>query len=380
MTKQRQSRARKSNSVDSPRYRRPPFLISYWLGPLCIFENYATGQKVAGDSFASDLIAFFDEPHSLAELCLKFPKEEPNILKDAVQCLQKYSLLEHSGKRRSPTDPWRGWQTWSPGASYFHFSTKDVPYAGDDVEGFSSLRKLAKLKPLPARYKRYPVGEYVELTKPIGLGEFERVLKARRTWRDFSSELVDLPPLGTLLWLSFGVQGWAKIPGVGRFPLKTSPSGGALHPLESYVLTRKVNGVVPGIYHYDAENHRLGLLRLGTSKMEVTNLLAGQSWFSAAAFVVFLTAVFPRTQWKYEHSRAYRVVLAEAGHVCQTFCLTATWLGLAPFCTMALADTNIERALGVDGITESVVYAMGAGVCPGRPAFADRLRIGKGKN
>jgi len=84
--------------------------------------------------------------------------------------------------------------------------------------------------------------------------------------------------------------------------------------------------------------------------------------------------VFPRSQWKYEHSRAYRVVLAEAGHVCQTFCLTATWLGLAPFCTMALADSKIERALGMDGVTESVVYAMGAGVRPDRPALADRLR------
>ncbi len=77
-----------------------------------------------------------------------------------------------------------------------------------------------------------------------------------------------------------------------------------------------------------------------------------------------MTAVFPRTQWKYNFARAYRVVLAEAGHLCQTFCLTATWLGLAPFCTMALADTRIERDLGVDGVTESVLYAAGVGRPP----------------
>jgi hypothetical protein len=68
------------------------------------------------------------------------------------------------------------------------------------------------------------------------------------------------------------------------------------------------------------------------------------------------------------------VVLAEAGHLCQTFCLTATWLGLAPFCTMALADTAIERALGVDGINESVLYAAGAGRRPPGKATADRVR------
>ena len=95
-------------------------------------------------------------------------------------------------------------------------------------------------------------------------------------------------------------------------------------------------------------------------------MLAGQWWFRDAAFVVFLTAIFHRTQWKYDYPRAYRAVLAEAGHLCQTFCLTATWLGLAPFCTMALADTRIEKTLRVDGISESVLYAMGAGTKPAK--------------
>ena len=62
-------------------------------------------------------------------------------------------------------------------------------------------------------------------------------------------------------------------------------------------------------------------------------------------------------------------MLLEAGHVCQTFCLVATWLGLAPFCTMALADSRVEKDLGVDGITESVIYAAGVG---SRPAGMER--------
>jgi len=214
----------------------------------------------------------------------------------------------------------------------------------------------------------------VQLRKPAGDGEFARVLQARRTWREFSNQPLDLSQLETLLWLSFGIQGWVRISGVGRLPLKTSPSGGALHPLEAYLLIRNVNSIVPGIYHYDPEGHRLEQLRAGSSKVEIKKLLSGQAWASASAVVVFLTAVFPRAQWKYEHSRAYRVVLAEVGHVCQTFCLTATWLGLAPFCTMALAETKIERALGVDGVTESVMYALGVGVRPHRPALTDRLR------
>jgi hypothetical protein len=41
---------------------------------------------------------------------------------------------------------------------------------------------------------------------------------------------------------------------------------------------------------------------------------------------------------------------------------------------MATADTTIERALGIDGVSESVLYAAGAGKkTPGR-ATADRVR------
>jgi nitroreductase len=77
-----------------------------------------------------------------------------------------------------------------------------------------------------------------------------------------------------------------------------------------------------------------------------------------------MTAVLPRLYWRYEHPRAYRALLLEAGHVCQTFCLAATWLGLAPFCTMALDDSRIERDLGIDGVEEALIYAAGAGTRP----------------
>ena len=90
-------------------------------------------------------------------------------------------------------------------------------------------------------------------------------------------------------------------------------------------------------------------------------MLGGQTWFKDAAAVFFMTAVFAREQWRYSSPRAYRAVLIDAGHLCQTFCLVATWLELAPFCTMALADSTIERALGIDGISESVIYAAGVG-------------------
>ena len=77
-----------------------------------------------------------------------------------------------------------------------------------------------------------------------------------------------------------------------------------------------------------------------------------------------LTAVFARTAWVYRSARAYRAVLLEAGHFCQTFCLAATEIRLAPFCTGAFSEAAIESALGVDGVEESVVYVAGVGTRP----------------
>jgi SagB-type dehydrogenase family enzyme len=357
-------------------YRRLPFLVSYWLGPTLVFENYTTHQRTAGAPFVSEVLDFCGEGRTFRELMAKFPEQGQGPLRAGVQQLLKYSLLERCGAESKAQDrKWEDWESWNPAAGYFHFSTKDPKFALSEAGDVSSLREIAKLRPLPIRAKKYHATASVRLPRVEAVSEFARVLKERRTWREFSREPVEQQKLAQLLWWSFGVQGWARIPGVGRLALKTSPSGGAMHPLEAYVLIRNVKGLSPGIFHYDAAGHRLELLRKGISKVDIERMLAGQRWSREAAFVVFLTAVFARTQWKYEHPRAYRVVLAEAGHLCQTFCLTATWLGLAPFCTMALADTKIERALGIDGISESVLYAAGAGMKPARKATADRLRM-----
>lgn len=87
--------------------------------------------------------------------------------------------------------------------------------------------------------------------------------------------------------------------------------------------------------------------------------------------------MFPRTQWRYKFPRVYRNVLLEAGHVVQTFCLAATWLGLAPFCTSRFSEAVVEAAVRADGVTESFVYGGGVGVRPaatGRPGRSTRRR------
>ena len=345
--------------------RRSLSLVSYWQGEDLIFENYAARSRISAAPVVSAILDYFDAWRLVAGLAQEFPQFSAASLSRIVTQLIRAQLLEVSKSPRIPgKDPLASWRDWSPSAAFFHFSTKDAHTPAEPDVSLRDLRRRAKLSPPPPATKTYRRAAKVALPAPVSTSDVSRTLLARHTWRKFSSAPVALADLSTVLWLTFGIQWWLEIPGIGRLASKTSPSGGSRHPIEAYVFALRVSGLARGIYHYDAAAHRLERIRRGAKPAEISRLLNRQWWFGDGAFVVFLTAVFARTQWKYPAPRAYRAVLAEAGHLCQTFCVTATSLRLAPFCTMAMRDSAVERTLQLDGITESVLYAAGCGVPP----------------
>ncbi len=335
-------------------------------------ENFLTRHRVTCNPLASTILHFFDRYRPLRDLFAALEDYAPASLRKSVRMLARHALLQRRGEKFEGEEKLRAWSEWNPAAGFFHLSTKDVDFEADAAKEFEGVVRLAQSKPMPRPLKRYAKAGGVDLPKLTVDGEFAQVLLARRTWRRFSKRAVRLDVLGNLLGLTWGVQRWVGIPKLGSVAVKTSPSGGALHPIEAYVLARHVEGLDSGLYHYNGVDHRLELLRPGATAREITRWLANQWWYGGASFVVFMTAVFARTQWKYDYARAYRAVLMEAGHLCQTFCLTATWLGLAPFCTLAFADSPIERALGIDGVSESVLYVAGAGM---RPEKEDKAHL-----
>jgi SagB-type dehydrogenase family enzyme len=350
-------------------FRRSPFLVSYWNNAELVFENYATGKGVAAAPIATEVLSFFSRWRSADALFGHLPQYSPWSLRAALKELARHSLLQRSDRKPEIIErSMAAWKDWNPAAGFFHFTGRDLPFEADLVRMGRYMEGLTHEKRMPVPVKHYPRAAQLVLPPPRVEGEFTRVLTARRTWRRFAAGKLALGDLATLLGLTWGVREWVTVPPLGRFAVKTSPSGGALHPIEAYVVARDVEGISPGIYHYDATRHRLELLRRGVTRDQMSDYVIGQRWFSEAAAFVFMTGVFTRTQWKYRYPRAYRVVLTEAGHLCQTFCLVATWLGLAPFCTMAMADSKIDRDLGIDGVREGVLYVAGVGK---RPAGLD---------
>jgi SagB-type dehydrogenase family enzyme len=349
------------------RLRRATSLVSYWRDGKLIFENYRSRVLISADPIVALLLHSLSKWQTPAQVCRRVPEFTPSSVQSTLRQLTRQGFLvrEDSVAAREDAKLQESWAPWLPAGGLLHFSTKDLPYVSDLGESRRALLVRARGEPAPPELKQYPRAARVQLPAPNTKGEFPQVLLARRTWREFSERRLDLEDLSTLLWLTCGVQYWVKLPGsIGRVALKTSPSAGARHPLEVYVAALRVRGLPSGLYHYSPDEHMFELLRKGCTAQQFGSYLAGQSWYGSASALMFMTAIFARNQWKYPDPGAYRTVILDAGHMCQTFCLTATWLGLAPFCTMALADSKVEKAFGLDGILESPIYAAGVGMRP----------------
>jgi len=145
-----------------------------------------------------------------------------------------------------------------------------------------------------------------------------------------------------------------------RTGFRAAPSAGATYPIEVYPVTNNVEGLTRGIYRYLAASHELELVREGDFRHEMALAALGQRMLIEANVVLVLSAIFQRTQRRYQE-RAQRYILLEAGHIAQNACLVATSMGLGACAVGAFYDTDFNHVVGVDGREESVLYLVAVG-------------------
>ena len=352
--------------------RRARCLFVYWQDGRLFFHNFARRLTVSGRPITCEVLAFFDRWRTSQEAITHFADYSQRSVRSALAQLVEHGLLLSKDSPEVTRDIRiaKEWSAWLPEGS-FHFCTKDAVYVDRSNWSFDRLKSVLPKTPQPKIFKIIKGAKKISLPqRAFPDCEFIRVLMARKTHRRFSKQQLPLETVSQLLSLVWGVNGYLYSPRFGKLLQKTSPSGGARHPGEVYLMALRVKGLRGGLYHYHPARHCLETISTSATRTKAWLYCARQDYAKKAAALFLMTAVFRRTMWKYHHARAYRVVLLDAGHLCQTFCLVATWLGLAPFCTAALKDTLIENDLGIDGIRESVLYVAGVGV----PATSVRAR------
>jgi SagB-type dehydrogenase family enzyme len=185
----------------------------------------------------------------------------------------------------------------------------------------------------------------------------QRAILTRTSVREMIPCTVSMQKLSTLLHYGYGKT--RENSGSPR-ALRTVPSAGALFPLEIFLYNANVRALSRGLYHYNPVMHHLRMLRQGNEIQTIAQALIQPDIALNASLILFLTAIFERTVFKYG-DRGYRFIFIEAGHVAQNINLGAKALGLDSVNIGGFFDREIDDFLDLDGVTHSTIYMIAAG-------------------
>ncbi|NHJ86118.1 MAG: SagB/ThcOx family dehydrogenase [Asgard group archaeon] len=214
--------------------------------------------------------------------------------------------------------------------------------------------------PIPPIQKPYPENaELIELIPPekfnVGKMPLIEAINKRKSRRQFTNEALTLEELSFLLWSTQGVKELIRD---GLLTLRTVPSGGCMHPFETYLVINNVESITPGLYRYIALEHKLLFLReIDPNKMpkELGDISNGQKFVGEAA-VVFIWSVRPyRTEWRYGED-SLKDILMSVGHICQNLYLACESLQIGTVAIVAYQQEPLDAFIGVDGNDEITLY------------------------
>jgi SagB-type dehydrogenase family enzyme len=248
-------------------------------------------------------------------------------------------------------------------AERFHIESRDAYFPIGALENADLTRTITVEGDAPSGYKEYAGVPTIPLPKrliPLAM-PVNDALAARRTRRRFTDVPLTIRQLSTLLFHSFAPYRMIDAGVFGTVQSRASPSAGARHEVEAYVVAFNVAGLAPGLYHYGPRRHVLQLVNRHVSREFVAEIAYRQEPSYQAPVTVFTTAVVERLSWKYRHPRAYRLWMYDAGHYGQTFALVATALGLGAFQTVMFNDIEVEKLIGVEADEEFAAYLLAAG-------------------
>jgi SagB-type dehydrogenase family enzyme len=238
----------------------------------------------------------------------------------------------------------------------FHENSKtnrhDLPVSDEEVVA----RMGIMWESLP--FAGYNTVELPKQLTPVKLPLGEAIT-SRLTPRCMEACTLTLENIATILHYASGITRDNKDTSFPR-PFRTTPSAGALYPLELFFHSSHVNGLNPGLYHYNPSRNHLRLLREGDATPSFAKTLVQTSIAFESSALIFITAVFARTTFKYK-DRGYRFVLLEAGHVAQNINLTCTGLGLGCINIGGYFDRQVDELLAIDGLAHSTVYVAAIG-------------------
>ncbi len=232
----------------------------------------------------------------------------------------------------------------------------------DSLRKTIDFRTSDQSRGVPTPPLQEPIDESLPRIKLPDRGSWEPAIPAanlvqmigkRRSRRTFSQAFLEVEELAFLLWATQGQRNQD-----GRTPhFRTVPSAGARHSFETYLFIHRVEKIPPGLYRFLPLSNELVMLYPMDEhhRAQLSWAVLGQHFVARSAVTFVWTAVPNRMEWRYLEA-AHRVILLDAGHVCQNLYLACEAIQ-AGTCAIAAYDQEaMDELLQVDGENQFTIY------------------------
>jgi SagB-type dehydrogenase family enzyme len=178
----------------------------------------------------------------------------------------------------------------------------------------------------------------VKLHKPgiLDISSIEKLIKKRRSVRRYTDRELSESVISRIVWAAQGIS--------SKDGLRTSPSAGALFPLDVHVVAGEGSGLEPGTYRYIPDEDALVQEVEGDIREKLSIAALSQPMIKNAFVSIVISAVYPRITSKYG-KRGIRYAHMEAGHAAQNVYLLGTELGIGTCAVGAFDDEEVKKIL-----------------------------------
>jgi len=162
---------------------------------------------------------------------------------------------------------------------------------------------------------------------------------------------VSLEKLSEILFFSAGLTRRMRF-GSEIHYMRAASATGALYPIELYVVSNGIQGLKPGIFHFDPLSFALTQIRDPDYSSRLAESTADAT-ASSPVMIVF-TSIAWRNAWKYE-ARSYRHWFWDAGVIVANLLATCSSEALNAKLLMGFVDSEIDQILGLETRREATV-------------------------
>ena len=204
--------------------------------------------------------------------------------------------------------------------------------------------------------------EVVELPKPdrtvIKKSNIYDCIGDRQSRRKYTEDPLTLEELSYLLWATQGIK---KLMANGKVGFRTVPSGGCMHPFETYLAVNNVKGLKKGLYRYQPVDHKLvKLFTVPSMPKKLAKAALGQDFVGNCAATFIWSAVPYKTEWRYS-LEAKKIILQDSGHLSQNLYLACESINCGTCAIGAYNQKLFDKLCQLDGKDEFVVYVAPVG-------------------